>query len=110
MTEIIIACILFLISALAFVMSLRSFRGQGFLFNNAYLYASEQEREAMDKTPYYRQSAIIFLLVGIVFLLNGIELLLHFDRIVYIVIAVIIGAIIYAIISSVVINKHHKQP
>ncbi len=105
MKEIISASILFIISVVAFVMSIRSFREKGFLFNNAYLYASREERESMDKKPHYRQSAIVFLLIGVIFLLNGVSVLLKADWVFYIVIAVMIGAIIYAIVSSIVIEK-----
>lgn len=36
------------------------FRKKGFLFNNAYIYASKQERETIDKKPHYRQSSVVF--------------------------------------------------
>ena len=105
MKEIILSCILFLIAIGAFVMSYRSFREKGFLFNNAYIYASKQERETMDKKPHYRQSAIVFLLIGIIFLLNGVSVLLAAKWIFILVIAIAIVAIIYAIISSMAIER-----
>lgn len=105
MKEIILSCILFLIAIGAFVMSYRSFREKGFLFNNAYIYASKQERETMDKKPHYRQSAIVFLLIGIIFLLNGVSVLLTANWIFILVIAIAIVAIIYAIISSMAIER-----
>ena len=109
MKEIITAGIAFLIAILAFVLSVRSFCEKGFLLNNAYLYASKQEREAMDKKPYYRQSAIVFLLIGCIFVLNGIAVLLYVKWISYIAIAVAIGTIVYAIASSVIIDTQKKQ-
>ena len=99
MKEIVLSCILFLIAIGAFVMSYRSFREKGFLFNNAYIYASKQERETMDKKPHYRQSAIVFLMIGVIFLLNGVSVLLTANWIFILVIAIAIVAIIYAIIS-----------
>ena len=105
MKEIILSCILFLIAIGAFVMSYRSFREKGFLFNNAYIYASKQERETMDKKPHYRQSAIVFLMIGIIFLLNGVSVLLAANWIFFLVIAIAIVAIIYAIISSMAIER-----
>lgn len=100
MKEIILSCILFLIAIGAFVMSYRSFREKGFLFNNAYIYASKQERETMDKKPHYRQSAIVFLLIGIIFLLNGVSVLLAAKWIFILVIVIAVIAIIYAIIYN----------
>lgn len=93
--------ILFLISAIAFILSARSFAQKGFLFNNAYLYASEKERKEMDKKPHYRQSAIVFLLIGIIFALNGLQVLLKAKRLFYAVLAVVGIALVYAIVSSV---------
>ena len=100
MKVIILSCILFLIAIGAFVMSYRSFREKGFLFNNAYIYASKQERETMDKKPHYRQSAIVFLLIGIIFLLNGVSVLLAAKWIFILVIVIAVIAFIYAIIYN----------
>ena len=109
MKEIITVAVLFLIMIFAFVLSIRSFCEKGFLFNNAYLYASKQEREEMDKKPYYRQSAIVFLLIGCIFALNGCTVLLHIRWISYIAITVVIGTIVYAIVSSVVIETQKTK-
>ena len=108
MKEIIAASIFFLIAAAAFVMSIRSFMEKGFLFNNAYIYASKQERETMNKKSHYRQTAVVFLLVGFAFALYGFDVLFKTNWIVYIAIAVIIITLLYAIISSVVIEKNNK--
>ena len=51
------------------VLSIRHFQQKGFLWNNAWLFASEQERKHMDKAPHYRQSAIVFALLFLIFLL-----------------------------------------
>ena len=109
MKEIIAASILFAISVFAFFMSIRSFMEKGFLFNNAYIYASKQEREKLNKKPYYRQSAIVFLLLGLTFLLNAISVVLDIDWIFYIAVAVVIVTLVYAIVSSIKIEKNNKQ-
>ena len=109
MKEIIIASILFAVSVFLFFMSVRSFMEKGFLFNNAYIYASEQEREKMNKKPYYRQSAIVFLLFGIVFLLIALAVLLEAYWISFVGVAVVIITLIYAIVSSITIEKNNKQ-
>lgn len=101
MKELIGAAVLFLISALAFLLSIRSFREKGFLLNNAYLYASRQERETMDKKPHYRQSAIVFLLLGCIFVLNGLQVLLKAPWIFYAVLVLVIVTLGYAIVSSI---------
>ena len=109
MNEIIGASILFLVSVFAFITSIRSFMEKGFLLNNAYLYASKQERETMNKKPHYRQSAIVFLSIGLIFLLIGLNMLFQTNWIFYIVIAIVIVTLIYAIVSSVMIEKNNKQ-
>ena len=108
MKEIFTAVILLIISIGAFIISVRSFKEKGFLFNNAFLYASKQERNNMDKKPYYRQSAIVFLLIGIVFLLNAVEVFLNSGWIFYIVVVTIIITIIYAFASSIRIEINKK--
>ena len=109
MKEIIIASIPFALSVFLFFMSVRSFMEKGFLFNNAYIYASKQEREKMNKKPYYRQSAIVFLLLGIVFLLLALAVLLEAHWIYFVGVAVVIITLIYAIVSSITIEKNNKQ-
>ena len=109
MKEIIITSILFAVSVFLFFMSARSFMEKGFLFNNAYIYASKQEREKMNKKPHYRQSAIVFLLLGLLFLLIALAVLLEANWICYVGIALVIITLIYAIVSSVIIEKNNKQ-
>ena len=109
MKEIIIASILFAVSVFLFLMSVRAFMEKGFLFNNAYIYASKQEREKMNKKPHYRQSAIVFLLLGIVFLLLALAVLLEAYWISFVGVAVVIITLIYAIVSSITIEKNNKQ-
>jgi len=109
MKEIVLSCILFLMATSAFIMSYRSFREKGFLFNNAYIYASKQERETMDKKPHYRQSAMVFLMIGVIFLLNGVSVLLAANWIFILVIVIAVIAIVYAIASSIVIGRGNTK-
>ena len=109
MAEIIVFAIQFAVSILAFALSIRSFREKGFLWNNAYLFASQKERQTMDKKLYYRQSGLVFLLVGVIFLLNGLSVLLDRVWISYVGIAVTVAAMVYAVVSSVTIEKRMKH-
>ena len=108
MKELVAASILFAVSIFLFFLSVRSFMEKGFLFNNAYIYSSKEEREKMNKKPHYHQSAIVFLLIGLIFLLNAIAVLLKENWIFYIVAAVVIVTLIYAIVSSITIEKNNK--
>ena len=71
MENIIAAIVLGMVAIASFIFSYFQFKEKGFLFNNAYIYASKQERKVMDKKPHYRQSGIIFLMIGIVFSINA---------------------------------------
>jgi len=97
-----------IMSIACFVLSYLQFNEKGFLFNNAYIYASKQEREVMDKKPHYRQSGIVFLMIGIVFVINAVDMILKTGWLFYIVIVIAVIAIIYAIASSVIIEKNKK--
>ena len=97
------------LAIVAFIISFFSFREKGFLFNNAYLYASKEERATMDKKPHYRQSAVIFLMIGIIFLLNAMSSFWANSWFGYMAIFVALIAIIYAIVSSVKIDTQKKQ-
>lgn len=82
------------------IISVMSFREKGFLFNNAYIWASKTERETMDKRPHYRQSAIVFALLAAVFVCITLECVLLADWL-WLPIGVLSGAaLVYAIASS----------
>ena len=108
MGNIIGAIVLSVIAITCFVFSCLQFCGKGFLFNNAYIHASKQEREAMNKKPYYIQSGIVFVLIGIIFSINALDMILQTDWLFYLVIGIVIVAIVYGIVSSVIISKKQK--
>lgn len=108
MGNVIGAIILSVVAIACFVVSYLQFREKGFLFNNAYLYASKKERENMDKKPHYRQSGIVFIMIGLIFLITAIDMILKAVRLYGLVIAIAILAVVYAIVSSVVIERNKK--
>ena len=108
MKGIIIASILWVIAVINFILSIRSFMEKGFLFNNAYLYASKQQRKSMDKKLHYRQSAVTFLLIGLFSALNGFGVIFNVNWLHYISIIVILIAAIYAIVSSILFETRKK--
>ena len=108
-SEIITSIIVFSIAGILFLLSIRSFLERGFLLNNAYLYASKEERKTMNKKPYYKQSAVVFCALSAVFLVIGLSLLFQNDKIILLEIPLIVGIIIYVIVSTVMINKQAKR-
>jgi hypothetical protein len=59
----------------------------------------------MDKKPYYRQSAVVFLLMSAVFIVLGLAVIFESTKLELIEIPLIAGAVIYAVISAVKIEK-----
>lgn len=109
MGKIIGAVILGFIAIACFGFSYLQFREKGFLFNNAYIYASKQEREIMDKKPHYKQSGVVFIFIGIIFFINAVEIVLQTDWMVYLVVVTAVIAILYAIVSSIRIEKKKRD-
>lgn len=108
MGNIIAGLIVGIAAIVCFVLSYLQFHEKGFLMNNAYIYASQKERETMDKKPHYRQSGIVFLMIGVIFLLNALEMILETGWLFYVVIVLVIMVMIYAIVSSVAIERRKK--
>lgn len=103
--ELIIVIFLFAAAALLFFLSLRHFRERGYLLNNAYIYASGKERKSMDWKPYYRQSAVAFGILGIVFMVVALSVIFHNSSFLILEGILMAGLVIYAIVSSVLIGK-----
>lgn len=94
--ENIVAAILFGAVALgAYAFSILQFLQKGFLLNNAYLYATKEERERMNKKPYYRQSGVIFCLMGTIFAINALASLWEADWLFCVVMGLCVAAIAY---------------
>lgn len=91
-------CLILAIISLA--ICILSFHEKGFLFNNAYIWASKKERDKMDKKPHYRQSAIVFGLMALLFLCMAFEVLFHTGWLWFIVGAIGFVMLGYAVISS----------
>ena len=100
--------ILGIVAVVCFVFSYLQFNEKGFLFNNAYIYASKEERKVMDRSQHYKQSGVVFLMIGIIFAINAVDMILKTGWLFYVVIFIAITAVIYAIVSSVIIEKNKK--
>ena len=79
------------------------------MLNNAYIYASEEERKTMDKKPYYRQSAVVFSLLSAVFTVVGLSLVLRKDGLLLLELPLAAGAVVYAIVSSLRLSRAPKK-
>ncbi|MBE5899841.1 MAG: DUF3784 domain-containing protein [Lachnospiraceae bacterium] len=109
MGELITLIIVLFIAVILLIFSIMSFLERGLLLNNAFLYASKEEREKMDKKPYYKQSAIVFCILSVVFIVIALQILLKNDILFLLEIPLIMSVIIYWIVSTVQINKRSKK-
>ena len=107
--ELVIAIVMFVIAGILVLLSIRSFLQRGFILNNAYIYASKEERDSMNKKPFYRQTAIVLCLLSIVFIIIGLLVILQNNKIELLQIPVIVGAVIYTVVSTIRINRQTKK-
>lgn len=107
--EIVLLVIIALCAVLSLVISLLHFMQKGCLLNNAYLLASEKERETMDQKPYYIQSGVIFLMVFFVLLLMGLNLLTGNTFCLLVEIGLLIFSVVFAFGSSKKIQKNQSN-
>lgn len=96
----------------AFVVSYLQFKEKGYLFNNAYIWASQEERKQMDenkelKKPYYRQSGTAFMLIGFILIMDAAYIATDWIWLYVTFWVFILIAIVYAVISSIQ-NERHK--
>lgn len=103
--QIIFIAISFLLSIISFFIAFRQYKEKGFLLNNTFIYASKEERRRMNKKPYYRQSAIAFAIIGIMFFVTALMTITNLDWLSFVLIGLVMIAIIYAIVSSVLMGR-----
>lgn len=108
MKNIIAAVVLVFISVIFIVIGIFQFKKKGFLFNNAYIYASKNERKTMKKDLYYKQSGVVFCLIGIIFLIDAAEVILKTGWLSAVVIVVVAATVIYACASAVTIDRKNR--
>lgn len=109
-TEDYIFTIIFLtVSIISFVIGILQLNQKGFLLNNAYIFASKEERKKTNYKPYYIQSGVVFCLIGIVFIINAAEMIFKINWLVYAGIVTTIILIIYAIVSTILISRNNNN-
>lgn len=89
-------------------LALIQFLKKGPPINNTYLYYSKEDRQKLDKKPLYRQSAICFLLISFNFVIMTVSAIIEKEWVAYCGFVFIGIAIIYAVVSSIVIYKKYK--
>ena len=57
----------------------------------------------------YRQTAVVFCILSVVFFVIGLSLVFHNDKIILLEIPLIAGVIIYAVVSTIRINSTFRR-
>lgn len=73
--------------------------------NNEYLYASELERKNMNLKPLFRQSGVVFLLIGAIFSVNAVGCLLKNTTVFFLLIPTVTATFVFVIVSTIRLNK-----
>lgn len=103
--ELVTVILCLVIAVISFVISGFSFMEKGILLNNAWFYASKEERRTMNKRPHYRQSGVVFCFIGTIFVLYAVRVMTGWNWIFYLFLLDIAAVILYAIASSIWIEK-----
>lgn len=109
-----LAAIIFGVSALFTLAGVRQLREKGYLFNNAWIWASASQRKAMDESPdvksqYYRQSGTVLLTLAVGWMFIGLYVLLENSSMMIISTSCMTSAAVYAVASTSRIEKNEKR-
>ena len=96
---------LIVMAVVSLIFSVLGFMGKDMILDDAYIKASKEEREKMDKKAYRLQGSIIFLFLFFISLCNILRAVLHITLFMYISFVVAAIGIAYAIISHYKLKK-----
>ncbi|SCW48006.1 protein of unknown function [Eubacterium ruminantium] len=101
--------IMYVAAALCITLGILQVKEKGPLINNAWIYANKEERRTMDKKPYYRQSGIVFLLIGIQLIMDG--LFCGTKNYIFLIVeyVLLVLVVVYAVVSAIRIDKKKKN-
>lgn len=104
--QMIIGIILLALGIGAFIISYLQFKEKGYLFNNAYIWASQEERKQMDENkacrkPYYRQSGFAFMFIGFIFFTYASYIAADWIWLYVTFWVFVLIAVVYAVVSSI---------
>ena len=108
-TGTVFAVLSFLAAGALLSFGIASLREKGPLLNNAWLYASRKERETMDKSPWYRQTGIVFCMLSALFAVIGLALVLHSPSLLLLQIPLVAAVLVYAVVSTNRIRRQKKE-
>lgn len=81
-------------------------RGKGPILSNTYLFASEEERDKIDKKAEYHLVSVVFGILATVFAFLTVYIITSWDICLYMVFALCVCVIVYAVKESVKSEKN----
>ena len=96
---------LIVMAVVSLIFSVLGFMGKDMILDDAYIKASKEEREKMDKKAYRLQGAIVFLFLFLITLCSILRAVLHIPLFTYAAYVLGVIVIVYAIISHYKIKK-----
>ena len=106
-SQVIIAGITLAVAIALFIIAYLQSKEKGFVFSNAWIYASEKQREKINKKLEYKLAKNIFVCLGILFLLITFHIITLWTWIFLPMGALIIFTAVYAVVQSSK-NGHFK--
>ena len=96
---------LIVMAVVSLIFSVLGFMGKDMILDDAYIKASKEEREKMDKKAYRLQGAMVFLFLFLITLCSILRAVLHIPLFTYAAYVLGVIVIVYAIISHYKIKK-----
>lgn len=107
--NIIVSIVFFILAGLALVYAICASKKRGPILSNVYLFASEKQRESLNKEELYKECRNISAFIFMISLNTGASVL--FEKNVFTIVALvfIIGVVVYAVVISAKSLKNEKQ-
>ena len=105
-TEIVTVFVMFVLAFTAFIVGAMQLSCRGPLLNS--LYPSDQT-DKPDPKPYYRQSGVVMVLVGVIMLVNAAAIFLHNSKLCFINAVLLPVTVVYVIGTAALMEDRNKQ-
>ena len=109
-TYTIILVVLILLVVICAVLSLLGFLEIGIIIDDHYVFSPKEARRGMNKKPYYLQSGVVFLCLGLMFLMCLFRALTGIRGFQYAAYGIAFAAMVYAVVSHYSIKKAQADP
>ena len=100
-------CLFFAVMCL--VIGITQLNELGVPLNNAYLFVSKEKKQSMNKTPYFKQTGVVFILLAVVFALIAAAYIFRIEWLSYLALGFGAVDVIFAVVSEIIIEGSPKR-